>query len=156
MGLFSAIKGKVKPLMQIDTTLTKSGQAADAKVVGNNFSSTSAEIGNVNGRVSALSGTIDKISKDVYRTNEGLPGYFGDGNKSRTITFENVGSCILYIASGQYGGFILMGSGGFRVNDEGITPISYEQAHYWKGVLTIEDAETYLNVDGSYYEYVVL
>ena len=156
MGLFSAIKGKVKPLMQIDTTLTQSGQAADAKVVGNNLNNTSAEIGNVNNRVSALSGTIDKISKDVYRTNEGLPGYFGDGNTSRTITFENVGSCILYIASGQYGGFILMGSGGFRVNNEGITPISYNQAHYWKGVLTIEDAETYLNVDDSYYEYVVL
>jgi hypothetical protein len=37
MGLFSAIKGKAKPLMQIDTTLTESGQAADAKAAGDEF-----------------------------------------------------------------------------------------------------------------------
>ncbi len=156
MGLFSSIKGKVKPLMQLDTSLTKSGQAADAKAVGDKFNNTLNDISNVDNKVISLTNAVDKVSKDVYRTNEGLPGYWGDGVYPRTIELENKGNIILNIANKDFGNFMMFSSGGIRHTSTEIETIHYISANYWKGVLTINSSDTHLNDEGQYYEYQVL
>lgn len=79
MGLFSSIKGKVKPLMKIDTTLTQSGQAADAQAVGD--------------RTRTLQSWSDGVALEQTRGDEAirLQVYFTEGLPVVSLGYKNNG-----------------------------------------------------------------
>lgn len=164
------IIGNISTVPVVDATLTYSGYAADAKVVGDRLNKVSPEYAhnviydNASSGLSAtdVQGAIDKISAKAadmeVETNRPRGSYIGDGSTTERKIEIPSRSGWLGVCSGSYKIGFISSNGAVFFNTTNSTTKCFPvaQASYMNGVLKIASNDTFLNENGTTYHYQAL
>lgn len=150
------------PVVDVELSLT-STRPVQNQAIARAFSEIRADFNNEINRVSEeteadisnVRNYFDEKAKDLHGSHNKPMGTYEGNGEPRTIETGGLGS-VIFISNVTHGSFIMLGSGGILQNNNGVASISYEEANFWEGVLSIKVEDTKLNTEGEHYQYQVL
>lgn len=162
--------GTIKVIPRTDTTLSKEGFSADAKVVGDKFAEHKLRIDNIDPHFAVNVGydnknsgldadnvqaAIDKVKSIANKT---TGSYTGDGSATTRTIYVGGSGGWLGVCSGSYIIGIITQNGAmfFNTTNSAVKCFPVAQAKYMSGTLTISSSDDLLNKNGSTYHYQIL